>query len=101
MPSDENARVHGLRTRVDDRVEAINHRIRDPIQKAKTGSRFEFIFTSKADENLLLVPRLGPWSDVTPDGYDFLDRIPKDELDFGFLFIDRGVAVPRNQDDSM
>ena len=51
--------------------------------------------------NLLLMPILSAWSDVTPDGDDFLDRGPKDCLDLGFLFICCSVAVPRNKDDSM
>ena len=44
---------------------------------------------------------LSAWSDVTPDGDDFLDGGLEDEVDFGFLFICCSVAVPRNQDDSM
>ena len=44
---------------------------------------------------------LGAWSDITPDGDDFLDGVIKDEVDFGFLFICRSVAIPRDQDDSM
>jgi hypothetical protein len=59
------------------------------------------IFAYKADENLLLMPRLGTWSNVTPDGDDFLERRPEDFIDFGFLFIFCGMAVPRNQDESM
>ena len=54
-----------------------------------------------AYENLLLMPILSAWSDVTPDGDDFLDRVPKDLDDLGFLFICCVVAVARNQDDSM
>jgi hypothetical protein len=47
----------------------------------------------KVDENLLFMPGLGAWSDVTPNGDDFLDggRVvvdPKDMLDFGFLDTD-------------
>ena len=52
-------------------------------------------------ENLLLMRSLGAWSDVTPNGDDFLDGGPKDGDDFTFLFICCFVAVPRNQDDSM
>jgi hypothetical protein len=44
---------------------------------------------------------LSAWSDVTPDGDDFLDGGLEDLVYFGFLFICCFVAVPRNQDDSM
>ena len=44
---------------------------------------------------------LSAWSDVTPDGDNFLNGGPEDEVDFGFLFICCSVTVPRNQDDSM
>jgi hypothetical protein len=41
------------------------------------------------------------WSDITPDVDDFLDRGPKEFVDFGFLYIYCSVAVPSNEDDSM
>ena len=54
-----------------------------------------------AYENLLLMPSLVAWSNVTPDGDNFLDGGIKEGVDFTFLFICCFVAVPRNQDDSM
>jgi hypothetical protein len=54
-----------------------------------------------AYESLLLMRIFVAWSDVTSDGDNVLDRVPKDMIDLGFLFICRSVAVPRNQDDSM
>ena len=54
-----------------------------------------------ANENLLLMPVLGAWSDVTPDGVNFLNGGLEDLVDFFFLIICCIVAVSRNQDDSM
>ena len=47
------------------------------------------------------MPSLVAWSDVTPDGDDFLDGGPKEEVDFSFLFICCFVTVSRNKDDTM
>jgi hypothetical protein len=52
-------------------------------------------------ENVLLMPILGAWSNVTPDGDNVLDGGTKDLIDLGFFFICCSVVVPRNQDDSM
>jgi len=50
--------------------------------------------------------RQGAWSDVTPDGKDFLDGAQgsvdlEESVDLGFLFLDCGMAVSRDQDDTV
>jgi len=42
MSCKDNSRVHGTRTRLNNRGEAINSRIGNPIQETKTESKVEF-----------------------------------------------------------